>query len=140
MSYVNEFASLTHHKDSKRGKIIDFVIRFHEKQQDIELIVVQAFQVFDQLMQHYFTEGKSVKARLIAKVRYKHFNPHHEREESSRIYFFPSYQSDVVEDTEEFFTFHLMKIASRMDNFHTNGSNLVLDYIENIHVEVSILN
>jgi len=140
MSYANQFAALSHYKNSKRGKIVDFVINFHEKQQDIELIVTQTYEIFDQLIQHYFQDGKRVKARLVARVRYKHSNAIDPTRSDERIYYFPSYQSEEIEDPEDFFTSHMMKIASRMDNFHSNGSNLVLAYIEHIHVEINVVN
>ena len=140
MSYQNEYASITHHRNSKRGKIVDYVISFYESKQDIEKIVVQAADIFRQLIEEYFKRGKSVKARLVAKAQYKHINMELNGQESDRVYYFPSYHSEVIEDIDEFFTSHLLKIASRMDSFHTNGSNLVLDYIEHIHVEINVLN
>lgn len=61
-------------------------------------------------------------ARLIAKVNMIHFNTT-TNETCERSYHFASYKSEIVDDCNEFYQRHMMKIASRMDSFNQNGSN-----------------
>ena len=43
--FSNDFATLTHYKDALNKKVSDHVICFHSKQDNLEVIVKQTFQV-----------------------------------------------------------------------------------------------
>lgn len=135
-SFTNAHACLSHHKTSIRGKIQDYVISFNQNQHDLNEIVNQTCELVEQLFSSF--SGKRVSGRLIAKVNFTHFNSE-TGQDSNRAYHFPSYQSEEVIDVEDFFTMHMMKIASRLDSFNVNGSNLVIKNIEHIHIQLTFL-
>ena len=86
-------------------------------------------------MQDY--EGRTVSGRLVAKVNFLQLN--HENDEINlRTYHFSSYKSEEIVDAEKFFSEHLIKIGSRLDNFNCEGSNLLLKNISHIHVVLSL--
>ncbi len=132
----NEFGNLCFYKESLKGVVQDYVISFHEKEKDIELVVGKTQSLVKQLFQKldsiYF---KRVKARLIAKIKFIHIGD----QADIRTYHFTSYQAEVVNDVDEFFVRHMLKIASRLDLFNNRGSNLLIDSIEHIHIRVSFL-
>ena len=135
-SFINSHACLSHHKTSIRGKVQDYVISFNENQHDLNEIVNQTSQLVEQLFSSF--SGKRVSGRLIAKVNFTHFNSE-TQQVSNRAYHFPSYATEEVNDVEDFFIRHMMKIASRMDSFNVNGSNLVIKNIEHIHIQLTFL-
>ena len=47
--------------------------------------------------------------------------------------------SEKVYDVNEFFVRHMTKIASRLDSFNVNGSNLLLKNIAHVHVVLTLL-
>ena len=132
--FNNEFACLTHYKTSVKGKVIDYVINFNQKQHDINDIVNQTLSLVEELFQSF--KNKRIIARIVAKVNFSHVNMN-SSEESVRPYHFPSYNAEQVEDVEDFFIKHMMKIASRLDSFAKNGSNLIMKNIEHIHIHLS---
>ena len=77
-----------------------------------------------------------VKVRLIAEVNYSRLNDKMEIVENYNFHF-PSYQSEKVVDVHDFYERHMFKIVSRMDDFHRNGSRLMLNKITHIHVALS---
>lgn len=131
-SYSNNFGDLTFYKSSLKGTVQDFVVSFNDNFTDIESIIDETFE----LVKHLFDKFIDFKARLIAKVNYFHLNEY-QKIISERSYHFPSYQSENVINAQDFFTRHMAKIASRMDAFHTNGSNLIIDKIEHIHIAIT---
>ena len=54
--------------------------------------------------------------------------------------YFPSLTAEVIDDVDDFFITHMLKIVERMENYNTRGSNLLLYNIEEIHIHVSCLN
>ena len=126
---------LCFHKESLRGTCCDYKLSFYEKQLD-PVDVIESVTV---LLQHLFQtlQSKMIRGRLIAAVKYIHVNDVQEKL-SERVYYFPSYTSEDIEDVEDFVSRHLCKIASRMDLFNKNGSNLLIHSIENIFFNVTI--
>ena len=133
-TFSNSFACLCHHKTSLKGTVQDFVINFNKAQYHIENIIWETAELIQQLVASF--KGKRVRGRLIAKVNFIHFNSETNTEEI-RPYHFPSYRAEEIEDVEEFFVGHMTKIASRLDSFHKNGSNLRIKNIEHIHIELA---
>ena len=132
--YSNEHADLCFYKSSLKGVVQDYVISFHEEEKVIEPIIGKTLMLVKQLFEKY--KEHTIRARLIAKVNYHHLNDKQEVDDT-RSYHFPSYQVEIVNDVEDFFTRHLMKIVSRMDSFNANGSNLLIDRIEHIHIALT---
>lgn len=134
-SITNSFASLCHHKTSMRGAIQDYVINFNSKQLVLEEIVLQTSELVKRLIESF--KGRHVLGRLVAKVNFIHINSVTNVEEI-RAYHFPSFSTEEIEDAREFFIKHMSKIASRMDSFNANGSNLVIRDIEHIHIQLTV--
>ena len=135
-SFNNHFACLCHHKSSKRDIAQDYVIKFNTVQRCVEEIVPDTLELVEQLINSL--KATRMKARLIAKINFDHFNPE-THEQSSRSYHFPSYQSEEIDDVEDFYVRHMTKIASRLDTFNKNGSNLVIKNIECIYIQLTML-
>lgn len=136
MNFFSALGCLCHHKASHRGVVQDFIINFNATQSNIEDILWETVELIQQLI--YSFNGNRVKARLIAKVNFTHLNPVNENE-TIRYYHFPSYQTEEIEDVEDFIVRHLTKIASRIDAFNHEGSNLVIKNIEHIHIQLTVL-
>lgn len=136
MSFINSLGCLCHHKTSHKGNVEDFVINFNETQSNIEDIVWETVDLIQQLIASF--NGKRVKARLVAKINFTHVNPVNENE-TNRFYHFPSYQAEEIKDVDEFIVKHMTKIASRMDAFNHEGSNLVIKNIDHIHIQLTVL-
>ena len=134
-SFSNQFAYVCHHKTSIKEKVRDYVIKFNTLQQDIERIIPETFELMEQLIQSL--DGKKICARLIAKVNFIHFNSQSD-EQSLRTYYFPSYKAEQIEDVEDFYVRHMTKIASRLDSFNHNGSNLVIENVECIFIQLTL--
>ena len=135
-SFSTSFACLQHHKDSLRGKVKDYVISFNEPQQDIEAMTEATFEVVQQLFLTF--NDRRVYGRLVAKVDYIQMN-YEQGIMNERSYHFPSYSREEIEDVHDFFVKHMMKIASRMESFNANGSNLLIKKIEHIHIQLTFL-
>ena len=71
------------------------------------------------------------------KVNFIHFNSQSD-EQSLRTYYFPSYKAEQIEDVEDFYVRHMTKIASRLDSFNHNGSNLVIENVECIFIQLTL--
>ena len=135
MSFHNDCASLKFHRLSLKGKVKDYVFHFNEEQTDIQQVLRLTLDLFRQLVERY--NDQILTARLVAKVRFIHFN-NVTNEEEERFYHFASYQSEKVIDTDEFFERHMSKIASRLDSFNKNGSNLLIKNIVHLHVLLTL--
>lgn len=135
-SFNNPFACVCHHKSSKLGKCHDYVIKFNTVHSSIDDIIPETCDLIEQLI--HSLKATKIFARLIAKVNFQHFNSR-TNEQSSRSYHFPSYQSEEIVDVEDFYVRHMTKIASRLDSFNENGSNLVIENIECIYIQLSII-
>ena len=131
----NDYGELDFYKESLKGVVQDYVISFNAKERDIQMIVDKTLDLIQLLFNKFRNE--TVRARLIAKVNFIHVNDEQQIVEN-RSYHFPSYHSEVVRDVNDFFIRHMMKIATRMETFHANGSNLIIDNIEHIHIALSI--
>jgi hypothetical protein len=136
MSFHNNCASLDFHKQSLKGKVQDFIISFNEEQTDIQHVLKLTWDLFQQLVNSF--PEKDVIARLVAKVNFIHVN-NLKDEMEERSYHFPSYRSEKVFDAEKIFKEHMTKIASRLDSFNTNGSNLLLKNIAHIHILITLV-
>ena len=136
MSFHNDCAFLEFHQLSAKGIFQDFIISFNEEQTSIRQVLKITLDLFQQLVEK-FTD-KLISARLIAKVNFIHIN-NVTNEIEERFYHFASYKSEKVYDANEFFTRHMTKIASRLDSFNVNGSNLLLKNIAHIHVVLTLL-
>ena len=130
--YTNKDLSLSLHKQCFNGASRDFVIRFKKHETCIEDIIAISSQTVIQLIDHYLQKGKRVKGRIVASVVYLKFNS-----EENITYYHPSYAMEQIYDAEKFYTDHMMKILQRMDNFNRNGSMLIIDRIDEIHLHLS---
>ena len=115
MEFENDCATLTFHKNSLRGRVADYVIKCHEPQVDIFCLI----------------GDNDAKVRLVAKVIFKHIPT-----EELRAYHFGSYAAEYVDDPQDFFQRHMMKISQRMDDFNHHGSNLLIYNISHIHIQL----
>ena len=131
MSFKNDSACLELYKEAFKNKVQDFIISFNEEQTSIENVLQVTSNLFRQLINSY--DNSRIYARLVAKVKFIHFNSLNEETEE-RVYHFPSYTYEYVFDTEEFYERHMQKIASRLETFNRNGSNLLIKNIEHLHI------
>lgn len=135
MSYSNECGTLSFHRQSLKGRIQDYVIKFHKDEKDIDLMINDTYDLFFELIEQF--KEKIVKARLVAKIHFHHFGK--DEEVDDRFYHFGSYSSEVVNDPRQFFERHMMKISQRLSNFNVHGSNLVIKTISHIHIQLSCM-
>ena len=126
MEFKNDCATLSFHKQSLRGTVADYVITCHEHQVDMGCLIANTYELFMKLMAHY----NDAKVRLVAKVIFKHIPT-----EELRAYHFGSYAAEYVDDPQDFFERHMMKISHRMDDFNDHGSNLMIYNISHIHIQ-----
>lgn len=133
MSFRNECSYLNFYKKSLKGVTEDYQISFNEDQHNIERIVPLTLDLFQQLLDS-LQDKAPVHARLVAKVNFIHLN-NVTQEEKERAYHFASYRSEHVDDVENFYRRHMKKIASRLDSFNVNGSNLLIKNIAHIHIQ-----
>ena len=130
MSFHNDCAQLDFYKQALNGRIQDFIVTFTEEQNDIEQVLRLSLELFKQLIQTF--PDKDISARLVAKINFFHVNSV-TGEVENRVYHFSSYRTEKVYDIDSFFERHMMKIASRLDTFNVNGSNLLIKNIEHLH-------
>ena len=134
--YENEYGNISFHRKSKKGIVQDYVIRFNGVTANLQQIVDETTELVEELIDS-FKSGRIV-GRWIAKVNFEHFN--FERNETSdRSYYFPSYHAEDIRNVKDFFQRHMMKIASRLEDFNENGSNLVVKNIEYIFIQLSVV-
>ena len=137
-SVSNDSGTLRHYKSSIRGIVQDYIITFNSEECDIHCVVDKTYELFEKLIQHFQESNLSISCRLVAKVNFLHVNEVTD-EISERSYFFPSFKTEViVGDVLEFYRTHMLKIAKRLDYFHTNGSNLQIKNIESIHLLLTL--
>ena len=115
--------------------LVGIVIRFNRNQCDIENVIEISSDITKFLIHEFHQKDKTIKGRLVARVCYSRLSTDEEV-----TYYHPSYRSEVIEDAENFFITHMMKIAQRMDDFNRNGSNLIINNISEIHLHVACLN
>ena len=127
----NDFCKLTFHRQSLRGTIRDYIITFNDKETDLEIVITKTADVFKQLIET--VQDFNIKARIIAEVEFSTLN-----DNEVVTYHFPSYQTELVIDPDEFYTRHFSKIISRLDQFNNRGSNLLLNKIKHIHLALSL--
>ena len=134
-SFSNEFAYLTLHKTSLKEKVRDYVLKFNGIQRNIEDIIPETIGLIENFIQSL--NVKQICGRLISKINFIHFNSM-TNEQTRRSYHFSSYKTEVIENVEDFYVRHLTKIASRLDSFNENGSNLLIENIECIYIQLTI--
>lgn len=134
MSFQNDNACLKLYKESLKGKVQDFIISFNSEQADIDDVLQVTLDLFECLIKSYETPPP-VQARLVAKVKFLHINAL-TGEIEERFYHFTSFSFQKVFnfDIQDFYKRHMNKIASRLETFHKNGSNLIIKNIEHIHI------
>ena len=120
-------------RESLNGVVQDYCIHF-KKENDINLVVDKAFGLVKQLFEKLKWEEKNIKARLIAKINFTHLV-----NEDDISYYFPSYRAEEVNDVETFFISHMQKIASRLEAFNCQGSNLIINNIDHLHIALSMI-
>ena len=130
--FSNDFATLTQYKHFG-NKVIDYVIRFHSEQNDLEVIVERTLDIVKSLVQKYHDDNKSISGRIVAFVKYFHI----EKEEEVH-YFHPSYKTEFITDAETFFNRHMLKICERMDSFNRHGSSFIIKNIQEIHIHINV--
>ena len=133
--FSNDNATLTLYKEAFNGICRDYVIKFKHKVCDVETIIPLAFDIVKQLIDEFHLKDKTVKGRLVALVCYSR----EETEDEVKVYY-PSYQSEIIDDADNFFTTHMLKIAQRIENFNHQGSNLLIEGIPEIHLHISCVN
>ena len=133
--YSNNRLTLSLHKQCFGGAGQDFVMRFNQYETDINDIISISSNLVKMLVNEYLQKQKAVKGRLVARVVYISMNSN-----EKVVYYHPSYQTEFIHDGEEFFTQRMLKIAQRMDEFNRNGSNLIIDDIDEIHLHFSMMN
>ena len=133
--YSNNCASITHYKDSLKGKIKDYVLRFNDTETNVKDIIDKSFDLVQRLVNDFHSKDQTIKGRLVARVIYQHM-------ETEKIvsYYHPSFKSEIIEDVETFFMTHMLKIGQRMDSFNRHGSNLLIKQIDEIHFHFNIKN
>ena len=132
--YSNGHVTLSLHKESFKGRVKDYVIRFYDEQYCPQAIANIAFSTVGDLIKDFHTRGVTVSGRLVACVQYVHiFN------EDERTYYHPSYTSNIIGDVEDFFYTHMLKIGERMQDFNTYGSSLQIKSIKEIHLQITEL-
>ena len=131
--FSDDFATLMHYKQFG-NRIVDYVIRFHSEQNDVEVVVEHTLDIVKSLVQKFHNDNKTISGRIIAFVKYFHI----EKEEDVN-YFHPSYKSEIIDDAETFFNRHMLKICERMDDFNHHGSNFIIKNIEEIHIHINVL-
>ena len=133
--FSNDFATLTHYKDSLKKKVTDYVIRFNSEQNDLQLIVNGTFQIVQDLIDDYHKNDKTIMGRLVAFVNY-----YHTENDQIVSYYHPSYKAEVIDEAETFYFTHMMKICKRMENFNSQGSNLLIKNVKEIHLHINVIN
>jgi hypothetical protein len=133
--FSNTEAILTLHKEGLKGVCKDFVIKFNHDQRQIENIIPIAFDIVKAVIDEFHLKNKSIKGRLLALVCYVREGT----DDEVKVYH-PSYQSEIIDDTKDFFTTHMLKIAQRIDDFNQRGSNLLIKNIPEIHLHVTCIN
>ena len=133
--YANEDAILTLYKKALKGICLDYVIRFHNTQTEMEKVIPIAFDLVKQLIENFHQDDHTILGRLVGLVCYV-------REDTGEIVkvHHPSYQFEVIEDTEDFFITHMLKIAERMEPYNRGGSNLLIERICEIHLHLTLPN
>ena len=131
MFFENDNACLKLYKESIQGKIQDFIISFNTEQTSIDNVVQETLDLFEHLIKSY--DVHSIRVRLTAKVCFIHFNSLTDEAEE-RFYHFHSFGYEYVFDTQDFYRRHMQRIAERLENFHVNGSNLMIKNISHIHI------
>ena len=133
--FSNDFATLTEYRASTRKQLVDYVIRFHSQQIDIQQVIKHTFDIVKQLVEMYQHDDKTIKGRMVALVHYVNVVT-----EKSVSYFHSSCQSEIIDNVNDFFYTHMLKIAERMENMNQNGSNLMVENIQEIHLHISVCN
>lgn len=135
-SFSNQFAYVCLHKTSLKERVRDYALKFNSLKRNMEDIIPETIWLIENLIKSIGL--KRMCGRLIAKVNFVHFNSLTD-EQTRRTYYFPSYKSEEIDDVEDFYVRHLTKIASRLDSFNENGSNLVIENIECIFIQLTIM-
>ena len=130
MEFKNDCATLSFHKQSLRGRVVDYVITCHECEDSITHLIGTTQDLFIKLMEKY--KDTTAMVRLVAKVNFEHV-----LSEELRPYHFGSYSSEIVGDPKDFFERHMMKMSQRLHAFNEFGSNLVIKNISHIHIQLS---
>ena len=133
--YSTKDFTLSLHKQCFGGAAQDYIIRFKKNEMSIEDIIDISSNTVIELIQLCQRRGKILKGRLIARVVYTSLLD----DDTSVVYYHPSYSMETIHDAKRFYTEHMMKIARRMDNFNENGSNLIIDRIDEIHLHFSTI-
>lgn len=139
MSLVsNDFGNICKHGISLKGVVEDYVLTFSQKVTDMQMVIDDVSTLITLLFEKY--TNTIFKARLIARVRYYRINSNKEGNDYLYIHF-PSYVADVVDanNIDKWVCRHLLKIISRLDSFHANGSNLLFDSFVDLHICISRL-
>jgi len=133
--FANEEATLSLHKESLKGVCRDYVIKFNHEQRTIDKVVSISFDIVRQLIEELHQKDETVKGRLVALVHYVR-----EEENKEVQVYHPSYQSEIINDVEDFFLTHMLKISERMEDLNLRGSNLLIKNISEIHLHLSCIN
>ena len=129
----NDFGTVCLYKTSLNKRVIDYAISFNGDEHDFDLLIHKTYDLFMAIMKQH--EGKRIFGRLVAKVNFIHVDLN--EDDNVRSYHFPSYATHEIEMPHDFFNRNMMKIASRLNDFNKEGSNLLLKNIEHIHILIS---
>ena len=133
--YSNKDLTISLHKQCFDGAAQDLVIRFKNHETSINDIIKISSHIVTELIELYQQRGRNLKGRLVARVVYTSM-----ASDESVVYYHPSYQSETIHNGNTFYTNHMLKISERMDKFNRNGSSLIIERIDEIHLHFSTVN
>ena len=96
--FSNEHATLTHYKDSLKGKGQDYKIHFKHTQHSTDEIVHLSSGIVKYLIDKFHNDDLTILGRLVARVTYTRVITG-----EKATYYRPSYQAEVIEDAANFF-------------------------------------
>ena len=138
--YQNDFlCKLQMHKFSINGVFADYQIQLlGVRETDVHQVIAKTVDLFKQVCALYM--DYQFKARLVALCVYERINNDGEVI-GTETYHHTSYRSTWCSylKAEEFYSEHMMKIASRIEEFQTNGSSLRFIGYKHIHIPISVV-
>lgn len=132
----NDVADVCEYKTSLKGMFTDYIVTYHRDEMDIVFVLNSTYELFLSIIGLY--NKHDVAGRLVAKVNFLQLNQE-TNEETVYPFHFTSLKTEQIFDPKDFFTRHMYKIAERLDNFCSEGSNLILKNISHVHIHITKL-
>ena len=134
VTFSNDFAKSSIHKDAFKKTACDYVIRFNSEQNNLDHIVKNCFEFVKRLVAEYHEKDETISGRLILKANY-----HPVGKEEVVTYYHSSPYTETIDSAEDFYFTHMLLICARMEDFNRHGSNLLIKNVEEIHFHVNVL-